>query len=912
MPYCQNAIAAFRRKPFIWKSFDKEFCIEPEYLDNEEIKHELRVRNAAPTGERRTISARLRACLSEERAAPGAYAMYPVGHPNEELKQCVRGLDKLKALLNQVSLDPITHDRFMTVFLHYEARLNRIAKKKQDDNMTIMIFQKNEEFSELYNEFEQKVSQMMHPLRATNKKHVENTPIQSNNEPKRISQIPATSISQRNQGGSIDMSLIPYGGQQLAPDSNLALVPNVSRASVSAQSTSNNNDRVSIVTVHDRSSHAPSHDTDQVLLGAQQIPSDQMGGANTFNIVLDSITDPTIRESIAKSIGTEQNLGDGLALLRHLLGQGTQVPTHANATMNTNDSARLSEQFHPSQMPQITPIPSTANVVAQPYSHPNAHASSVSNSMQPNNNGGLLQIEIPPNNFGENYANSLPSNFGNNVIYQPNANFPNTQFAAPQGSNPVNGRFDHQVADGSGIRLTQANQSIQSVQAPISVNTQGSAAVGYTDQFQNNLRGVALQGSQVAPNDFLPPSGGHHAHNINYNQHAQANNDHPRQPANATDEKLDLIMASLASLANEVQSFHLWKHSIATDSSRVNVPMAQNLNPNATYTVNAGRYHGNESYSSVTRGSPNFVPIHKWNWKFSADKSSDVPERRDLAAFLKKLELYRQSEQLTYEQIHQKFHYLIEGCVYEWYMQYRHNFANWEQLLEGLKKQFTTPLTHFMKVAKLAARRQQKSETAMAYIASIQREFDELGMYSEKEKISIIQNGLNDRLRNVALAHAWNSVQEMDLHLRTIEVADELRNETEVQAQKRPFFFRKSINAIETECIGDVEMGEEENENKAELETEGNVNCQAMMVRPQFNSNYKKGYNTNEMKEQPRKPTCYNCKSELHRLVDCGEPISRIFCFRCGREGVRAPNCTCGPKNAKYVACSTAEACDIE
>lgn len=29
--------------------------------------------------------------------------------------------------------------------------------------------------------------------------------------------------------------------------------------------------------------------------------------------------------------------------------------------------------------------------------------------------------------------------------------------------------------------------------------------------------------------------------------------------------------------------------------------------------------------------------------------------------------------------------------------------------------------------------------------------------------------------------------------------------------------------------------------------------------------------------------TCYNCKSESHRLMDCGEPITRIFCFRCGK-----------------------------
>lgn len=46
------------------------------------------------------------------------------------------------------------------------------------------------------------------------------------------------------------------------------------------------------------------------------------------------------------------------------------------------------------------------------------------------------------------------------------------------------------------------------------------------------------------------------------------------------------------------------------------------------------------------------------------------------------------------------------------------------------------------------------------------------------------------------------------------------------------------------------------------------------------------------------KPLCFNCKSDEHLLLDCTAPFDRIFCFRCGRENVRAPECTCRkPKN---------------
>lgn len=108
----------------------------------------------------------------------------------------------------------------------------------------------------------------------------------------------------------------------------------------------------------------------------------------------------------------------------------------------------------------------------------------------------------------------------------------------------------------------------------------------------------------------------------------------------------------------------------------------------------------------------------------------------------------------------------------------------------------------------------------MTYIAAIQPEFDALGMYSEKEKISIVQNGLNDRLRDVAMAHSWNTVQDMDLHLRTVEVVDELRKETESKTMKKPFFPRRVVNVVGTDETN------ESNENECSNESDGPRECE--------------------------------------------------------------------------------------
>lgn len=132
--------------------FSKEFCIEPEYLETDEIKHELRSRNIDAGGDRRSVAGRLRSCISEEKRNPGAYAMYSIGVPRDEFDYCTRGTDRLKSLLNQVSLDPVTHDRFMSVFLHLEARLNRIPKLSNALDLSEVMFNRNEEYSEIHSD----------------------------------------------------------------------------------------------------------------------------------------------------------------------------------------------------------------------------------------------------------------------------------------------------------------------------------------------------------------------------------------------------------------------------------------------------------------------------------------------------------------------------------------------------------------------------------------------------------------------------------------------------------------------------------------------------------------------------------------------------------------------------------------
>lgn len=110
----------------------------------------------------------------------------------------------------------------------------------------------------------------------------------------------------------------------------------------------------------------------------------------------------------------------------------------------------------------------------------------------------------------------------------------------------------------------------------------------------------------------------------------------------------------------------------------------------------------------------------------------------------------------------------------------------------------------------------------MEFIASILREFDALKLYSEKERIAVIQNGLRDDLRQIARGQAWNTVLEMELHLRTVEVAEELHRDSAPRKYTRPFIpnaqYRKTINAVAEDEHSEYEPSEGTAQSEADEE----------------------------------------------------------------------------------------------
>lgn len=727
--------------------FVRDFVIEPEYLETEEIRHELRARCIDAAGERRMIADRLRKRISDEKKNPSLLAFVSVGNPASEVEYVATNAERLRERLSMVTMDSTSHDRFMSLYLHLVHRLNRIPGNDGDMEFSAIMSKLNEALNMTYHEFVDRVRRLVQQSRRKNDLIPSGQPKAAVAANKHVI---TTSALQNNNN-------MTANGQQQAAGTSRAVANDL------LITASNDNDAASNI--------------QQRATGAIR------AGANEPLIATNNNNAPQ---------ATTGYVADARG---QIFG-----PQHLhNGTFRSNHNVRLSEHFMPANKSVIPPISPT-----QPRAENRERFSIlVDNSAARNNANGDRQGLFPMVNdlFGtrdfELNGSQPPMGFGNNRYSE--FPFPSTP---PYGQQPRY-QIQREIPTSNIDTVNEINRT-QFIGDKYNSNTNG-------EQSMDALRAKRME------------------------------------------ETLRNLVQMMGSFTDDMNEFRQWRqtqgnlqpqstaralhsdrmtHTVCTSPRQQQHPSEQRNNElwtqrrhsrDGTYTVNRGQYNDEPPFSNFSnshRNNPRVVPVHKWNLKFTGDSSSKIPEEKDLTAFLKRLELLRVSEQMSYDDVFYKFHYLLGGTAGDWFMHYRQTFNNWVDLREGLEKQFTTPMNNFLAVSRLASKRQGKDESTMHYIASVMREFDALKIYSEQERIAVIQNGLRDELRQIARGHTWTSVQEMDLHLRTNEVAEELHRESAPRIFK-PFFSRKAIHMItgeetqttdQSECTStsDVELTENE------------------------------------------------------------------------------------------------------
>lgn len=802
----------------------KTFVIHPEHLENEELEYELRIRGEVIAGGRRQLSARLRELIEKESEGEEVPKTgYSV--PSEEIELCRKKIPILEKLLEEVTSETDTQNRYMSKHLHVEGRLNRI---RRGHDFTDKIFALNETLSDLYHEFWARVNRRKE--KAAPIVHDEAVGgIDSNVNAKVASVVDEREKTVHVDGGTEDIYKEKITGavkKQRNPIETNTQQAIVGAGEINANFKRNMRDNQRL-NIFDKLFQFPKSDGLEFLNNFQISPSRDPKLSENFRRNGKSISHIPLPPNIENNGVPFPNKGQYLPKTSSRMSDGMFANMHDNFGNDRRNSMPRLPRYAPKVQQQPPP----------PLTH------------KPR-----FQRQQKPQYFQRNAPLHQPSN-------------------TTRGNHNSHSQSEHSSA-------------------PMSVVSSGQSEASFRGEIPNNTR---MEEAIISIASFV----------------------------GSMVERLDSVVARMDSFEQRNRTFTVPNQGVPMQQGGVPMPQQQqneingyrnsdghilmqqnemNNDRNQASNVREGERMNDGHSGRANNHADNFkrVPIHKWNFYFTANSKASVPEEKDPRAFLKRLEIFRDAEDVTYAEIFQKFHYLLKGNALDWFTQYRREFNDWNELRAGFLKQYTTPLSKFVTAAKLASRRQQKHESATDYISSIVRSFDEMEVNDEQERVSIIQNGLLPDLRNRAMSRDWASVQEMSIWLRKTELADKLYTGVSTQPPRGGNFpFRRPTMASqvqENEVQIEKEAANEETSNVEEYEEN---QCNAL------------GGPTNRQKNF----RCFNCKETSHYFNDCDQPITRVFCFRCGNEGVLAPFCECRknkeqPKNGRPVAAIEQNPCD--
>lgn len=385
------------------------YIIEPEYLMINEITHELQIRGFTPQGDRRAMSGALRTAIAHERRNPGAHSFHRVGLANQEFDYCNQSIPRLTTLLQQINPDTVSHDRFMTSFMHIESRLNRIERVTAEHNLTDMIRSVNAKLESLHQQFISRIRGYAYPNRNRDAHELlQNPDVNVSRElnivdhrltvgaPPTVSA--ANNLIANNPNNNLLMVPNPIATQQLhnsptvnrAPTQNMGAIPRVTTTNIEPLNLSFSELNANL--------HAAVNEPNAANV--------LTGGIATEFRASDIFRDAP--ESNALAVGSDP---------RRLYVSFETVPHDfndmRNGTMMGDDHVRLSQQFQRTQdsiIPPIAPVERIHLNDVQGAMNPNRYVRRPGQSLLPNpiigeQRDNHANIERRPLTVDENYRN---------------------------------------------------------------------------------------------------------------------------------------------------------------------------------------------------------------------------------------------------------------------------------------------------------------------------------------------------------------------------------------------------------------------------------------------------------------------------------------------------------------------------
>lgn len=243
--------------------------------------------------------------------------------------------------------------------------------------------------------------------------------------------------------------------------------------------------------------------------------------------------------------------------------------------------------------------------------------------------------------------------------------------------------------------------------------------------------------------------------------------------------------------------------------------------------------------------------LEKWNLRFDGtNRTMNVQE------FIFRVGVLKQDYNCTDEEILRDFHILLEGPARDWYWDHRKlvRVQTWSDLEKALLTKYRRFEKEYQVQMQILNRRQLPQESFEEFYNAVMKLRNQQDSpYEEGQLVEIMRGNLKPSLAQIMFSVQVRTLLDFCREVKRAESL--LANQRQVYQQRPNTNHRVSELAYE------------------EAEETPLVDFEVNGIRS--TSHY----------------TCWNCKVVGHSFVDCPEPLTRQFCFRCGRDGVVTPKC---------------------
>lgn len=296
------------------------------------------------------------------------------------------------------------------------------------------------------------------------------------------------------------------------------------------------------------------------------------------------------------------------------------------------------------------------------------------------------------------------------------------------------------------------------------------------------------------------------------------------------------------------------------------------------------------------------LPIHDWKINFSGEDKLVSPIDLRINEFLYQIEVNKHARRISDEEMLGQISSLLTGTARTWYYAYYRTFQSWSHFVESMRRRFLSRFHELDALDEISQRKQGKIEPVMAYLNHMVMLFQTISQNVDEEyMVHVIQRNLLPDIQRAIGPWEPQSLAELE---RVLTASLPSRVHSTPEPERRPFFRRAVVPGVNE--IGAANDDEEEVIQITEEE------IMALLRRGKIAANtVNRGANTGRkdastqalisISTGPASKTsemaCYNCNEKGHMSRECTKP-RKLHCYLCKKEGVKSTECDCSKNSA--------------